>query len=890
MDSTPAQTVVQNEKAKDPDSVSRTSAANKAKDQSPARLSVHAASLAKSGSKDASPARMSVKSVNANTAKNSEHSPARASVKSMQATAAATATKEESTKAIPKPGRFNKTLGKNANKNQSKTSLATSIKSQKGSTTVLSKKATTTVLPAASAANPKTTTAKSRIPAMTRNIPATTTPTTTITTTNTTTTTTTQGKAKSTAALQHKNLSTSGKTVTEKSAETKKSLHLRMPPVSLANPHSNTEPETKSPTAATPNATSKSQSARSSSGGPVPGINKRSISNASTRSTPCSRKKDEFETNLRKMCSTAGDQNRIETLEKKLKATQTEFLKEIQNLKDMAPDKLNCEYKFITVIKNDESKLIVKDDELRQLPKKFPAASVNDFKEKLKNHMEQWFSSVKTHLKNSKDPHNSDLIKIKEKLEHLECLKSHDLLSYIDDLCSHNEEDTELKFKKLKSDLEESQKALKKSEKMLNDLQKEHEEQRQKWEKEIKLKQDTDIHKKEQEIKDLHKKLKAHEKQLDLLKISSQTTEKDMENEKVKLIDELTTVRESLVLTTKKLQVAEQQFAQEKRVIKRLENELQEKKKLEESLSEMTAKVGELQAKPKSKDKPCKECIEHLKRINELNSKIETLDAQQAGVIQQKEKLEKELIDQAKLKDKIREMEAKIKDLQKQLEHKAKTVEVIPESSKDAQAEYGKFRQVEAERRREIEKLKTELSKAQFNMCQLEQQIERDQQLLDVRSELINSLQTNEKNHRIHMEELFAQVGEKNNTITELNAELQAKSEEFRNLITNLSAKQMELVNQEHIIKLLEESNERSQMLRVKQEEKIGRMEEELAHLKQTISIYQGNILAGNGNKQLLFAPIPAPTSPDYNQNFYYYASQRKRKRQVDINVKKYEA
>lgn len=45
----------------------------------------------------------------------------------------------------------------------------------------------------------------------------------------------------------------------------------------------------------------------------------------------------------------------------------------------------------------------------------------------------------------------------------------------------------------------------------------------------------------------------------------------------------------------------------------------------------------------------------------------------------------------------------------------------------------------------------------------------------------------------------------------------------------------MEVSNQEHIIKLLEESNERSQLLRVKQEEKIGRMEDELAHLKQTM-------------------------------------------------------
>ena len=82
-------------------------------------------------------------------------------------------------------------------------------------------------------------------------------------------------------------------------------------------------------------------------------------------------------------------------------------------------------------------------------------------------------------------------------------MKSHDLLSYIDDLCSHQEENSDLKVKKLKTDLEDAQKAFKKSEKMLNDLHKEHEEQRQKWEKEMKLKQDTDIHKKEQEIKDV---------------------------------------------------------------------------------------------------------------------------------------------------------------------------------------------------------------------------------------------------------------------------------------------------------------------------------------------------------------------------------------------------
>lgn len=68
-----------------------------------------------------------------------------------------------------------------------------------------------------------------------------------------------------------------------------------------------------------------------------------------------------------------------------------------------------------------------------------------------------------------------------------------------------------------------------------------------------------------------------------------------------------------------------------------------------------------------------------------------------------------------------------------------------------------------------------------------------------------------------------------------MNNELRTKSEEFRNLFTTISAKQMELSSQEHMIKLLEESNERSQMLRVKQEEKICHMEEEISQLKQTM-------------------------------------------------------
>lgn len=51
--------------------------------------------------------------------------------------------------------------------------------------------------------------------------------------------------------------------------------------------------------------------------------------------------------------------------------------------------------------------------------------------------------------------------------------------------------------------------------------------------------------------------------------------------------------------------------------------------------------------------------------------------------------------------------------------------------------------------------------------------------------------------------------------------------------------------------------------------------------------IYQAGILNSNG--QLNYAPAMPRSHNDCNENFYHYTSQRKRKRQIDINVKKYE-
>ena len=69
----------------------------------------------------------------------------------------------------------------------------------------------------------------------------------------------------------------------------------------------------------------------------------------------------------------------------------------------------------------------------------------------------------------------------------------------------------------------------------------------------------------------------------------------------------------------------------------------------------------------------------------------------------------------------------------------------------------------------------------------------------------------------------------------QMNHEITAKAEELQNLFSTLGTKQMELTRQEHIIKRLEENNDRNQRLRVKQEEKICRLENEISELKNVM-------------------------------------------------------
>ncbi|XP_011180075.2 ELKS/Rab6-interacting/CAST family member 1 isoform X2 [Zeugodacus cucurbitae] len=640
----------------------------------------------------------------------------------------------------------------------------------------------------------------------------------------------------------------------------------------------------------------KAQTARGAGG------SKRSASTISCRSD--NRRTEDTLSQLTKVSSSAGDHETcgggggpvlsarervvennkmkvFEGLQRKLQDMQTDFMQKFETLKRSSPDKLKADYKFITMVRNDEYKLVLKDDHLVKMPKKLPTDSVNDFKERVRNAVESSIMSVIGNIKeiqsdpdrilNLEDPHNL--------LDKQQNKKIQDLFECVNALANAKDTEMDAQIVRMQKEIQDGKKALQMAEKKLTEIKAIHTSELEALEKDLKEKTDADAMKRETQISEMNRKLRNLEKQHDKLKTTLQQNTEECshgQTEKAKLLDELKSCKDNIQTLNKKLTHAENQLNHDKKdkhekseTIQKLEVELEKcKKELEEAL----------QAKPTPEQHNHEK--ELKKEVHKLKGKVENLEKEKQEFIVQVEQLQEEINVMDKLRHKIHDLEEENRDLLAREKAALENVEL----PKEFQAELVRLRQSESEKAREIEKLKIQLSKAHYNIEQLEEQIRRDQQLLEVRSELINSLQTNDHTQRIQLDQIFAEVGVKNNTINEvwLNNDLRTKSEEFQNLFNTLSNKQMELSRQEHMIKLLEESNERSQMLRVKQEEKIGRMEEEIARLKQTIALYQHNVLGNAGCKNLIYQPIVG--ADDYNENLYYYTSERRRKRQVDIN------
>ncbi|KAL7736319.1 hypothetical protein ACLKA6_014794 [Drosophila palustris] len=265
----------------------------------------------------------------------------------------------------------------------------------------------------------------------------------------------------------------------------------------------------------------------------------------------------------------------------------------------------------------------------------------------------------------------------------------------------------------------------------------------------------------------------------------------------------------------------------------------------DQSQASITATIVELE---KKLDQTLAEKVLALQRSEELTERIVMKEHQLAALQKQLKDLEqhKDWQDvQTEQSSNPSEDQLQIRELQAKL--------AINQSRLESMVQEEKQLREELERRRELQ------SKAESKVSRLEESIEYHRQVLAVRGERINYLdremKQREQESNRKLNEVMAQASDKNTIITQISNELASTNEQFQNLCSTLSMKQTKLHSQEHVIKLLEESNARSVKLHTKLGEKNALLKDELEHLRRTVRLYV-KILIGNDGKYI-FEPVP---------------------------------
>ncbi|XP_055855164.1 CAP-Gly domain-containing linker protein 1 isoform X2 [Episyrphus balteatus] len=585
-----------------------------------------------------------------------------------------------------------------------------------------------------------------------------------------------------------------------------------------------------------------------------------------------------------------------EAAKEKLQNSQEHFMSKYNLVKDELP-KEDRDVKLICVFKNNEGHLITRNQTSKVIVT-CDKKSLEELKSSWKNFAQQKFEMIDTLDSLTSSPReigdtfvkeHGDLklleeVKNKLKIERQQFLD--DFIKQIEKLqasdkpkepSSNKEHETEVKtlleeVNTLKKNLEESQTELNKSKKIYEQkcsiFKKEIEEKTKNQSK--KQKEFEELKKKYDCLENEHSNTKAFSKEVSE-KLSKKTHEWEEFNQKLKI-----SAHKNVNLETKNKEL--------ELVIDKLQTDLKVamnsgKDSIRDQTLKLTNEINVLKNQVMAVQKE-KEIFENESKS--LKNEIIKLQKIESKCLELQDQVTQANKDKLNLNQTIRDLEAKLQISQNQVF-----------VSKDVQEELKRLQTAEDSNNEKIKTLEQDLIKAQFQVKKLEEKIVLDGKLLKVRTELIDSLQKKEHSQKVRLTDLFAEVGEKNNDLQlnspfQIKTEILTKTEEFQNLFSTLSAKQIELTRQEHMIKLLQENNERAQKLRVRQEAKIAKLEEEIFALKNTISVYQDAVIPNNTLRRNL-AIVEASRDAEFTDSLGFYVEERRKKRHIDISVKKYE-
>ncbi|XP_064538020.1 myosin-11 isoform X2 [Drosophila montana] len=502
----------------------------------------------------------------------------------------------------------------------------------------------------------------------------------------------------------------------------------------------------------------------------------------------------------------------LEALQKQLEDMQSEFMQKAASFREKG---YGYAYKLVTIVHNDNCKVLVHNDDLLALPKNLPVQSVSDFKHLCHDVFKagfkfifEQFASVQLakdeatvaacreelRVKLNGELNNKLVVVDNELMQMCSAAGKEDNSSLVRQVCELSAANTQLKCTNAKLDLdiadvrknrEDLKKMLESSQKRNNDLALEL------ADKNISLVEQTSV------IDDLRTDLKHMKKVTKVL------------NQRLKENDTgMDSLRQTINTQLERIEDLQAQLYQADA------DRLFLKKKTEE----LTLIVAD-------KDR---QIAEQRRQLHQLEQYKDWQEGQTESTICSEQET------------------AQISELQTELERQ--------------QTRLTAQEQAEQSLRNELELKQEALRKAELKMGRLEEQIEHHRQVLAVRGERINYLdqemkqREQESNRKIN--EIMSQTSDKNTLITQISNELASTNEQFQNLCSTLSTKQTKLHSQEHVIKLLEESNARSVKLHTKLGEKNALLKDELDHLRRTVHIYV-KILIGN-NGQNIFEPVPA--------------------------------
>lgn len=210
--------------------------------------------------------------------------------------------------------------------------------------------------------------------------------------------------------------------------------------------------------------------------------------------------------------------------------------------------------------------------------------------------------------------------------------------------------------------------------------------------------------------------------------------------------------------------------------------------------------------------------------------------------------------------------------------------------AKEIQNELTQLRESDVAKKREIQHLKIELAKAMHEIKQREEELMLHQRILKVRSELIDSMQQKENATESRICDLLTEIGKQSNHINQVNFDLASKTEELSNLFSTLGAKQLEITRQEHIIKMLEESNERNEDIKKTQSNRIDTLENDIMKLKDSVQVYEKHLLVINeSNRNYLLNEHHRSSRESFANTSNDFENERRRKRKLEVHAKQIE-